>query len=168
MRRTLLLLAMAVIGVASLAAKNVKGSTTYIIDGTKVENFDGSQLVGKTVANYYVDQEKNVHVIITVEHAGGKQVKNVSVVQTRSSVGTNGESNVEPTEFIGYFNPGETAFVMDGQLIDSFKFVGQPTSVVKTMKIVKDTANPDFIKYAAEAKKATGVEPKCIIFVTSK
>lgn len=169
MKRTLLLLAIAVLGVASLAAENVKSSTIYIIDGAKVENFDGSQLVGKTVADYYVDAEKNVHVITTAEHLGNKKVKNVAVIQTRVKVGdSEGGATGKTATVMGSYKPGEAAFVVDGKLVESSQFMSMPTSGIQSIKIVKDAGSADFKKYAAEAKKATGVEPKCIILVTTK
>ena len=82
MKRTVLFLAIAIISVASLAAENVK-APTYIINGKKVENFDGSQLKGKTIANYTIGEGTNVHVILTDDYVASKGgVKKVSVVQS--------------------------------------------------------------------------------------
>lgn len=65
----------------------------YMIDGVKVENFDGSQLVGKTISDYKtmtasrsskgVTSVTKIHVILT----GGETVKSTS----NCSAVTNGE-----------------------------------------------------------------------------
>ena len=167
MKRTVLFLAIAIISVASLAAENVK-APTYIINGRKVENFDGSQLKGKTIANYTIDEGTNVHVILTVDYVAGKAVKKVSVFQSVRPL-KEGES-ITLSEDASHYLSGEAVFVLDGKLVSVSKFTSLKPSALSTVKVIKDKNNADFKKYAEEAKKqsTTGVEPKCIIMATSK
>lgn len=169
MKRTVLFLAIAIISVASLAAENVK-APTYIINGKKVENFDGSQLKGKTIANYTIIGEgNNVHVILTDDYVASKGgVKKVSVVQSVRPL-KDGESITSSVDASHYL-PGEAVFVLDGKLVSVSEFTSLKPSALSTVKVIKDKNNADFKKYAEEAKKqsTTGVEPKCIIMATSK
>lgn len=169
MKRTVLFLAIAIISVACLAAENVK-VPTYIINGKKVENFDGSQLKGKTIANYYtIGEGNNVHVILTDDYVASKRgVKKVSVVQSvRPS--KDGESITSSVD-VSHYLSGEAVFVLDGKLVSVSEFTSLKPSALSTVKVIKDKNNADFKKYAEEAKKqsTTGVEPKCIIMATSK
>lgn len=168
MKRTVLFLAIAIISVASLAAENVK-APTYIINGKKVENFDGSQLKGKTIANYTIGEGTNVHVILTDDYVASKGgVKKVSVVQSvrPSKDGESITSSVDASHYLS----GEAVFVLDGKLVSVSEFTSLKPSALSTVKVIKDKNNADFKKYAEEAKKqsTTGVEPKCIIMATSK
>ncbi len=166
MKRLTTLFAIAAISVASLSAKTLKTGPIYVLDGKKVENFDGSQLVGKTIANYYIDKEKNVHVILTAEHVAGKAVKKVSTIQTVSPL--NDGENFSPSTTTNHYLAGEAVFVLDGKLISVSEFSSLKPSVLSTVKVIKDKDNADFKKYAALAKKANNVEPKCVVLVTSK
>ena len=114
MKRTVLFLAIAIISVASLAAENVK-APTYIINGRKVENFDGSQLKGKTIANHTIDEGTNVHLLLTVDYVAGKAVKKVSVVQSVRPL-KDGESITSSVDESHYLS-GEAVFVLDGKLV---------------------------------------------------
>ena len=51
MKRTIILLLVAVLSVATMSAQKIK-KPVYVIDGHQVENFDGSQLNGKTIVKY--------------------------------------------------------------------------------------------------------------------
>ena len=65
----------------------------YILNGEKVADFDGSQLVGKTVSDYKImtaTSSSNGVVTVTKVHnicTDGRQAKNVSVTQESKSVG---------------------------------------------------------------------------------
>lgn len=61
-----MLLLTAVLSVAIVSAQEMR-ETTYYIDGQIVEKFDGTQLKGKTILNYTIDQETNTHKITTSE-----------------------------------------------------------------------------------------------------
>ena len=73
MKKMILLLLVAVLCVATMAAQETR-KAIYVIDVKQIENFDGSQLVGKTIVNYSIDHAHNLHSIITSELRGGKEV----------------------------------------------------------------------------------------------
>ena len=58
MKRIILCLLVAALSVAFVHAQETK-KTIYVIDGKQVENFDGSQLVGKTIINYSINSNDN-------------------------------------------------------------------------------------------------------------
>ena len=64
MKKTILFLLVALLNFATMSAQEVK-KTIYVIDGKKVENFDGSQLKGKTIVNYTIDSEHNNNNIVS-------------------------------------------------------------------------------------------------------
>ena len=76
MKKTILFLLVALLNFATISAQEVK-KTIYVIDGKKVENFDGSQLKGKTIVNYTIDPEHNIHAIFTSHSTpNGRQIGN--------------------------------------------------------------------------------------------
>ena len=63
MKRTIILLLVAVLSVATMSAQKIK-KAVYVIDGHQVENFDGSQLNGKTIVKewlYQLDRASEQH-----------------------------------------------------------------------------------------------------------
>ncbi len=81
MKKMILSLLVAVLSVASVNAQETR-KPIYWIDGKQVENFDGTQLVGKTIVSYTIETEHNIHAIITSDLAGGKDVESVKVFST--------------------------------------------------------------------------------------
>ena len=53
MKKTILLLLVAVLSVATIGAQETK-KAVYVIDGKHVKNFDGSQLEGKTIISWTI------------------------------------------------------------------------------------------------------------------
>lgn len=159
MKQAIIFLVVAVMGITTVAAQST--APVYVIDGEKVANFNGSQLVGKMVDYYHIDSVNHTHVITTSKSI--PEERNGLVLRSSKSNYSIPEiSNAER------FSPAEAIFVKDGKLIEPFEFVRLSSSVIKTMKVIKDKNNEDFKKYAAQAKQATGLEPKCVIIVTSK
>lgn len=72
MKRTIILLLVAVLSVATMSARKIK-KAVYVIDGHQVENFDGSQLNGKTIVKYSIEPVSNIHVIITSDYKTKRQ-----------------------------------------------------------------------------------------------
>ena len=80
MKKTILFLLVALLNFATMSAQEVK-KTIYVIDGKKVENFDGSQLKGKTIVNYTIDSEHNIHAIFTSDYnTNGRKIGNVKII----------------------------------------------------------------------------------------
>ncbi|MDO4949428.1 MAG: hypothetical protein Q4E55_04585, partial [Bacteroidales bacterium] len=82
MKKTILFLLLAVLSVANMHAQETK-KATYIIDGKAVENFDGSQLKGKTIVNYTIEPENNIHAIFTSEYELADKVGNVQILPSK-------------------------------------------------------------------------------------
>ena len=85
MKRTIILLLVAVLSVATMSARKIK-KAVYVIDGHQVENFDGSQLNGKTIVKYSIEPVRNIHVIVTSDYKiKGKIVPYSEMKKTPSS-----------------------------------------------------------------------------------
>ena len=84
MKKVIMLLLTAVLSVAIVSAQEMR-ETTYYIDGQIVEKFDGTQLKGKTILNYTIDQETNTHKITTSEIVS-QNLENVKVLSSTSKV----------------------------------------------------------------------------------
>ncbi|UKI44317.1 MAG: hypothetical protein L6U16_01475 [Porphyromonadaceae bacterium] len=81
-----------------------------------------------------------------------------------------GESITSSVDASHYLS-GEAVFVLDGKLVSVSEFTSLKPSALSTVKVIKDKKiMPTSKKYAEEAKKqsTTGVEPKCVLIVTSK
>lgn len=162
MKQTILTLLIALMSVTALSAQEVK-NPVYIIDGETVENFDGSQLNGKVIVKYTV--EDGVHAIFTADYA--KQIGDVKVL---SANGKNVVKSVKRSDIPGTMrlSPGETVFVVDGKITSAADVVNMSSSKIAAMDVIKDQQNANFIKYSQEAKKSGNSTPKCIIMITTK
>ena len=89
MKRTIILLLVAVLSVATMSARKIK-KAVYVIDGHQVENFDGSQLNGKTIVKYSIEPVRNIHVIVTSDYKiKGRTISDVKTVTTVTKVDGN-------------------------------------------------------------------------------
>lgn len=148
MKRTIITLLIAVVSFAELSAQSTFKKPTYVIDGQKVENFDGSQLVGKKITAYHIVAESNVHVIMTSEFNDGKPVGSIKVYSTDE--GTKIQSFSEPKTYSTKLKPGEMVTVVDGKVIANDEFMKMSSSQIKSMEVIKDKDNAAFKKYAKE------------------
>lgn len=119
----------------NISAQNVK-ATTYVIDGQTVESFDGSQLTGKTIVSYTVNN--NVHVVFTSDYKGKASAN------TRPSNGTVGSANVD----IISVNGNTVVYVIDGKVTSLDTFKSMSTSGIESVRVIKSKDDPDFKKYA--------------------
>ena len=132
------------LSVISLSAQNVK--TVYLIDGQRIENFDGSQLAGKSIVSYTVNDEKNVHVIFTSDYKG-MQPKDIKIIQTGSLV-KDASAGVQSEVIMA--NGNDVVYVIDGQIKTLAEFKEMSSSNIESMKVIKQKDDPDFKKYAKE------------------
>ena len=168
MKKTILLLLVAVLSVATIGAQETK-KAVYVIDGKHVKNFDGSQLEGKTIISWTITPEHNLHSIITSDMTSGKDVKSVKILTTEKVVQS--DEPVTPgvtTSDIIRADAGEIVYVLDGKIVPYSKIQSIPSSKIDSMKVVKDKENPDFQKFAKEYKTTANIEPKCVIFINTK
>ena len=127
------------LSVISLSAQEVKA--TYIIDGKKVENFNGSQLAGKTITSYTVND--NVHVVFTTDF-NEQTPTGVKVISTTTSDKGPADDTIKLRGVEGH----EIVYVIDGKVTSSEKFMSTSTSNIESVSIIKSKDDPDFEKYA--------------------
>lgn len=128
------------LSVISLSAQEAK--VTYIIDGKKIENFDGSQLTGKTITSYTISD--NVHVVFTSDYNGQTPVS-VKVIGSKQQA--NGFTVSERSEIISV-NGNAIVYVIDGKVTSSENFKSMSTSNIESVRVIKSKDDPDFKKYA--------------------
>jgi len=167
MKKKILLLLVAVISVATMDAQEMR-KAIYVIDGKQVENFDGSQLVGKTIINYSIDSEHNLHSIITSDLTGREDVKSVKVLSTSKVIKADESVNTGVSTDIIRAKADEIVYVLDGKITPYSEIQSMSSSRIDSMTVIKDKDNPTFKKISEEYKKTYKIVPKCIILITSK
>lgn len=147
MKRVFLCLNLVILFVAPISAQ-VEIKAIYVIDGKQIENFDGSQLKGKTIVNYTIDSEQgtNIHTIVTADY-----VEQAAVPVKDNKMGPQ-------------ISRDEAIYVVNDKLIPQSKVKEIPTSKIISVRIIKDPTDADFIKYAKEAK----FNPKYIMKILAK
>ena len=167
MKKTILLLLVAVLSVATIGAQETK-KAVYVIDGKHVKNFDGSQLEGKTIISWTITPEHNLHSIITSDMTNGKDVKSVKVLSTSKTITSDESVSSGVSTDVVRAEAEEIVYVLDGKIVPYSKIQSIPSSKIDSMKIVKDKDNPDFQKFAKEYKTTANREPKCVILINTK
>lgn len=165
MKRTILFLLFAVLSVANIHAQETK-NITYIVDGTKVENFDGSQLVGKTIVNYTINEEGDVHAIFTSDYeAESGKIGKVTIFSGKGMAYTTEKENAEDTEMRVRAEKSEDILcVVDGKIVSQTELQNMSPSQIDSMTVIKDKTFPDYIKYSTEAGKT----PNAVIIIKTK
>ena len=167
MKKKILLLLIAVFSISTVGAQETK-KAIYVIDGKQVENFDGSQLVGKTIVNYSVDPTHNLHSIITSDLTGGKDVKSVKVLSTTKVSKSDRSDTSGVTTDIIRAESDEIVYVLDGKIVPYSEILSIPSSKIDSMTVIKDKDNPTFQKISEEYQKKSKTAIKCVILITTK
>jgi hypothetical protein len=167
MKKKILLLLIAVFSISTVGAQETK-KAIYVIDGKQVENFDGSQLVGKTIVNYSVDPTHNLHSIITSDLTGGKDVKSVKVLSTTKVSKSDRSDTSGVTTDIIRAESDEIIYVLDGKIVPYSEILSIPSSKIDSMTVIKDKDNPTFQKISEEYQKKSKTSIKCVILITTK
>ena len=167
MKKKILLLLVAVLSVATMGAQETR-KAIYVIDGKQTENFDGSQLVGKTIVNYSIDHAHNLHSIITSELTGGKEVKSVKVLSASKTIKSDEPVNTGVSTDIIHVKADEIAFVLDGKIVPYSEIQSLSSSKIDSMTAIRDKDNPTFQKISEEYKKKSKTPIKCVIMITTK
>ena len=121
----------------------------YFINGQRVEKFDGSQLVGKTIEAYtiddiispYTNSPVRVHSIVTED---ANLPKPSSTIQIR-------KASVQP----------DPVFVIDGKQVTKKEFENMNPAQIKSMTVIKNGT-------LEEVKKYDGWENGVILVETKK
>ena len=170
MKRTIIFWFAALFAVASLQAQKVK-SGHYIIDGKVIKEFDGSQLIGKTITSYSTSQEHNIHIIFTSAYQGDaetmeKEVKaalaEVTPLTADVIVLHDGDANPKADQ------PGQKIFVINGKVVPYSELKELSSYKIVSMTVIKNKQHPDYVKYARDAVKYGGVDPEALIIITTK
>jgi hypothetical protein len=167
MKRTILCLLVAALSVAFVHAQETK-KTIYVIDGKQVENFDGSQLVGKTIINYSINSSHNLHSIITSDLTGGKEVKSVKVLSTTKVSRPDQSVTSGVTTDVIRAEADEIIYVLDGEIVPYSEIQSMSSSKIDSITVIKDKGNPTFKKFADEYKKTYKTNLTCVILITTK
>lgn len=167
MKKSILFLLLAVISVASIHAQETR-KAIYVIDGKQVENFDGSQLKGKTIVNYSIDPKHNLHSIITSDMTGGKDVKSVKVLSTSKVTSSDASVKSGVTTEVIRAESDEIIYVLDGKIVPYSEIQSMSSSKIESMTVVKDKDNPIFKKFADEYMKTYKKASTCVILITTK
>ncbi len=130
------------LSIGSIAAQTQQ--ITYIIDGKVIENFNGSQLVGKKIKAYLIEKEKNIHQIFTEDFEFSQTSGNMVRISTQG-----GEIKSEGVNY------DESIIVLDGKVISRKEMETIEASKINSIIVIKHKDHEDFKKYAKEG--TTGV-----------
>ena len=119
----------------------------YFINGQRVEKFDGSQLVGKKIEAYEIDD--------IISPYTNSPVRVHSIV-------LEGANLPKPSYSIRVINTSETdpAFVVDGKQITKKEFEALNPAKIKSMTVVKNGSREDVKKYEGWENGVILVETK--------
>lgn len=161
MKQIIVIVIIAIFSAMNLVAQNSK-KAIHIIDGVYVENFDGSQLVGKTIKSYSIDTEDNINVIFTSDYTKGGEMATVEVKKVLASIKMDtGDmltvSKVGPQVTVVNVDGKGSAledktivFVVDGKEVTPTFFNGLDPQNIKSIEIVNNKSSENFKKYAKE------------------
>ena len=133
----------------SVADVSAQTDTTdrYIIDGSVVTNFDGSQLVGRTIREYRVQNGYDHQSVVRVHNIITSDYQHPAVDEVKV-IGVESMSN-EPTIRIRSTSNEdvEAVYVIDGKVISREEFMKVKPSDIVSIEIIKETANEIRKKY---------------------
>ena len=125
----------AAICAATFSAENIMAPADtlvkYVIDGNKVENFNGTQLIGKTVSAY--------DIMVATNHNDGSVTK-IHLIKTSSDseIGATSESAGILSK---HFPKDNVVYILNGEMTDRAKFSAAmgnlPAEKIKLMQIHK-------------------------------
>ncbi|MGN0006732.1 MAG: hypothetical protein ACI35T_01390 [Alistipes sp.] len=168
MKKVLVITLVAVaLSVGDLAAQEKNSTTTYIIDGQKVENFDGTQLTGKIITGYTVDSEKNTHAISTTLLTSDKEVvwkinTNDKITNTDNPSLAGLSTNINDIDGNAQImNASRAVYVIDGKVGSLQDLVNLGPANIRSVTVAK---NKDSETYKQYAKNGEGM----VIVVTTK
>ena len=154
MKKSILFLLFAVFSVATINAQNSK-KVLYIINHKVVTDFDGSQIMNKTICDYEIDAKSSTHIIFTSDYTKDNKVSSSKIITYSDKV-----------EVVSYDNKGnvlamtripqnqsenEIIYVMDGKIVPQSEMQKLSPSQIDSIKVIKDKTDPDYIKYSKEA-----------------
>lgn len=160
---------------SSVMASQADTTNVYIINGEKVTNFDGSQLVGKTVSDYRTmtsQSASNGNVSVTRTHVIRTDGKKIASVNSYTTTVSEGSTDVAKITIIGTGDekPVTTVQTMSGANGIEVYVDGKKSTVEKMGKIKPDKIASLTVYKAGskETAKYTDSKDKNVIIVELK
>lgn len=147
---------------------------TYIINDKKIENFNGSQLVGEIITDYSYDADKNIHIIFTSKYdkeskkvsTGTKKVLNHLTIGQVDSI-SNVTINLKKSANLDIDRDGVLT-IINGAIVPDSEVNATDVSKIISVKVIKDKNNEEFKKNVQMAKQYTEKEINSIVVITTK
>lgn len=118
--------------------------TIYVIDNVTVENFDGSQLKGKTIGDYQItttgkgNKAITVHAITTVKRTMRSQVivndNGQVIMKTDTLLNRFGGASLKSETVVPNF-----VYIVDGKVVEESEVKNLPTKQIQSITVVKDS-----------------------------
>ena len=118
--------------------------TIYVIDNVTVENFDGSQLKGKTIGDYQItttgkgNKAITVHAITTVKRTMRSQIivndNGQVIMKTDTLLNRFGGASLKSETVVPNF-----VYVVDGKVVEESEVKNLPTKQIQSVTVVKDS-----------------------------
>ena len=146
----------------------------YLIDLTKVENFDGSQLAGKTIRAYSIQRESvggvptRIHLITT--KTDGAQTPVVAIFDndfnnaTSVTVGERSQPSINVRTTDPSLSADDIVYIVDGKQTNTEEFKKLDPKNIKAIEVMKGSSAAKYLqdlkdqgKYQGDAKADGGV-----------
>lgn len=177
MKRTLVLLLMAVVSLADVMAQIVSSdnSTTeyFIVNGNLSDHFDGKSLVGETISAYTYDEQYHFHLIYTsscnITDPAVAAATKAAIAKVKSSSTSSGDAvsvtSSNGSAFVVVDNsnssvPSSKVCVVDGKVVSEEELKDVNPSSIQSMEILKNES-PTFKKYAKD-------DTNVVVIITTK
>lgn len=131
----------------------------YIIDSEPVRNFNGSQLLGKTITSYKIskaqigDTPVTVHTIGTKDGAGDQTVViGYGVLKTGDNSGSDDVTVISPGEKIRIrttspsVSVDDIVYIVGGKQISSEEFKKLDPKDIKSIEVIKDSSAAKYLQ----------------------
>lgn len=118
--------------------------TIYVIDNVTVENFDGSQLKGKTIGDYQItttgkgNKAVTVHAITTVKRTMRSQIivndNGQVIMKTDTLLNRFGGASLKSETVVPNF-----VYIVDGKVVEESEVKNLPTNQIQSITVIKDS-----------------------------
>lgn len=154
MNKTILFLLLAVSSVATINAQNSK-KVLYVINHKIVTDFDGSQIMNKTICDYEIDSRSGTHIIFTTDFTKDNKISSTKIITNSDKMEVvsydNKDRVLATTRIPQNQSEDEIIYDMDAKIVPQPEMQKLSPSQIDSNKIIKDKTDPDYIKYSKEA-----------------
>lgn len=152
----------------------------YLIDLTKVENFDGSQLAGKTIRAYSIQRENvggvptRIHIITT--KTDGTQNPVVAIFDndfnnaTSVTVGEKSQPSINIRTTDPSLSADDIVYIVDGKQTSSEEFKKLAPKNIKSIEVMKGSSAAKYLQDLKDQGKYQGETnaPGGLVIITLK